>query len=127
MDDRRRGLRDGALGRRDQVIGANVVEAIAPLDAARRAPSWPEVAGWAVHPGGRAILDTVQRTLGLDDAALAPSRRVLAERGNMSSATVLHILQAQLRDRAPGEQVCAMAFGPGLTMESALLTMQEPA
>ncbi|WP_254678031.1 type III polyketide synthase [Agrococcus sp. SGAir0287] len=110
-----------------RLIGANVVEAIAPLADARRAGSWPEVAGWAVHPGGRAILDTVQRTLGLDDAALAPSRRVLAERGNMSSATVLHILQAQLRERSPGEQVCAMAFGPGLTMESALLTMQEPA
>lgn len=107
-----------------RLVGAHVVDAIAPLEHARSVASWQELAGWAVHPGGRSILDTVQRTLGIDDAGMAPSRRVLAERGNMSSATVLHVLAAQLRDRAAGEQVCAMAFGPGLTMETALLELQ---
>ncbi|GAA2176356.1 type III polyketide synthase [Agrococcus versicolor] len=107
-----------------RLIGHHVVEAIAPLEGQRDAAAWPAVAGWAIHPGGRSILDTVQRTLELDDGQLADSRAVLAERGNMSSATVLHILERQLRSRAHGEQVCAMAFGPGLTMESALLTMQ---
>lgn len=107
-----------------RLVGANVVEAIQPLSPAREAATWPDVAGWAIHPGGRAILDTVQATLELDDAQLAASRAVLAERGNMSSATVLHILERELRERRDGEQVCAMAFGPGLTMESALLTMQ---
>ncbi|MFC7431766.1 MULTISPECIES: type III polyketide synthase [unclassified Agrococcus] len=107
-----------------RLVGANVVEAIEPLMRAREAAAWPAVAGWAIHPGGRAILDTVQSTLELDDAQLDSSRAVLAERGNMSSATVLHILERELRTRRDGEQVCAMAFGPGLTMESALLTMQ---
>ena len=107
-----------------RLIGANVVDAIEPLASARSADAWPEVAGWAIHPGGRSILDIVQRTLDLEDVHLAPSRGVLAERGNMSSATVLHILERHLRERRDGEQVCAMAFGPGLTMESALLTMQ---
>lgn len=107
-----------------RLVGANVVDAIRPLERVRGADAWPDVAGWAIHPGGRAILDTVQRTLELDDGRLAASRAVLAERGNMSSATVLHILERELRERRDGEQVCAMAFGPGLTMESALLTMQ---
>ncbi|MGB4777037.1 type III polyketide synthase [Microbacterium sp.] len=93
--------------------------------------SWPEVEQWAIHPGGRAILDRVQSALGLTDEQLAPSREVLRDYGNMSSATVLFILRGLLhgdpRDSAdpPGVdagRVAAMAFGPGLTVESALLT-----
>ena len=97
--------------------------------------------GWAVHPGGRSILDRVESQVGLSEAQMAPSRRVLREYGNMSSATVLFILREHLKGRggegqdvegrggaghapAPPEarRVCAMAFGPGLTVESALLT-----
>jgi len=90
-----------------------------------------EIGRWAVHPGGRSVLDKVQDALGLDEEQMAPSRDVLREYGNMSSATVLFIL-ARLLDAAavgapgPGERetVCAMAFGPGLTVESALLTLR---
>lgn len=78
---------------------------------------------WAVHPGGRAILDRVQRALALPDGDLAPSRRVLREFGNMSSATVLFILADLLQaDLTDPEQIVAMAFGPGLTVESGLFT-----
>ena len=86
---------------------------------------------WAVHPGGRSVLDRVAQALALDDAQMAPSRAVLREFGNMSSATVLFTLGRLLDGRdtpapAPGsgERVCAMAFGPGLTVESALLTLR---
>lgn len=80
---------------------------------------------WAIHPGGRSILDRVQERLALDEAQLRPAREVLRTHGNMSSATVLFVLQRILEHEGPrsGERVAAMAFGPGLTAESALLTV----
>lgn len=79
---------------------------------------------WAVHPGGRSVLDRVESGLALDSAALAASRDVLRDYGNMSSATVLFILREILLDDAvtDGALIGALAFGPGLTVESALLT-----
>ncbi len=79
---------------------------------------------WAIHPGGRTVLDAVERALGLEPAALAASRRVLAEYGNMSSPTVVFVLKALAEAAAAGggdprdNSGCAMAFGPGLTVES---------
>ena len=82
-----------------------------------------DVDRWAVHPGGRAVLDQVQAALGLADEDLAPSRDVLRRFGNMSSSTVLFVLAELLaRPAAAPERVAALAFGPGLTVESALLT-----
>jgi predicted naringenin-chalcone synthase len=79
-----------------------------------------EIEHWAVHPGGRSILDAVERAAGLDDRALAVSRDVLRRYGNMSSATVMFVLKEILASRrAPGPG-CAIAFGPGLTAETML-------
>lgn len=72
---------------------------------------------WAVHAGGRSVLDAVEQALDLPDDALAPSRAVLRERGNMSSATLMFVLAAMLREGPAGRGV-AMAFGPGLAAES---------
>jgi predicted naringenin-chalcone synthase len=82
-----------------------------------------DVAGWAVHPGGRRILEVAQERLGLTDNAMAPSYDVLREYGNCSSATVLLVLERlrQTQPLAPGDPVVAMAFGPGLTLYAALL------
>lgn len=79
---------------------------------------------WAVHPGGRSILDRVQSGLQLEPAALRASRDVLRDYGNMSSATVMFILRTLLHDDtiAAGATIAGLAFGPGLTVESALLT-----
>jgi predicted naringenin-chalcone synthase len=77
-----------------------------------------DVGGWAVHPGGPRILDVVRDELGLDEAQLAASRRVLAEHGNCSSATVLLVLEELGDVDGP---VVAVAFGPGLTLYAALL------
>ncbi len=77
-----------------------------------------DVAGWAVHPGGPRILDVVRDELGLTEAQIGTSRRVLAEHGNCSSATVLLVLQELADVDGP---VVVMAFGPGLTLYAALL------
>jgi predicted naringenin-chalcone synthase len=71
--------------------------------------------GWAVHAGGRSILDAVSHGLGLDEEALASSRQVLHDYGNMSSATLMFALAGFL-DRQPKQGV-ALAFGPGLAAE----------
>jgi alpha-pyrone synthase len=73
---------------------------------------------WAVHPGGRSVLDAVEEALELSPAALAHSREVLRRYGNMSSATVMFVLQSILQSAKAGEVGCAMSFGPGLTAET---------
>lgn len=89
--------------------------------------SWG-VDAWAVHPGGRSVLDRVESGLGLGPQVLDASRTVLREAGNMSSATVLFILAAQLADDAVGDgsRIAGLAFGPGLTVESALFVKHMP-
>ena len=79
-----------------------------------------EVASWAVHPGGPRILEAVEETLGLSRAVMADSRAVFAECGNMSSPTVLFILERLRRRQAPRPCV-ALGFGPGLVAEAALI------
>ena len=73
---------------------------------------------WAIHPGGRTILDAVQAALDLRPAALAASRDILRRYGNMSSATVMFVLNALMRSAAKGAHGCAMSFGPGLVAET---------
>jgi predicted naringenin-chalcone synthase len=82
--------------------------------------SIPAIGSWAIHPGGPRILDAVEYALGLPTAATATSRAVLAECGNMSSPTVLFLLERLRREEAALPCV-ALGFGPGLTVEAALL------
>jgi len=127
------------------IIEKHIEGALEPL-LARLGESRPEASAdierWAIHPGGRSILDKVQDAVKLSDAQMVESRRVLRDYGNMSSATVLFVLREILHDGdaagvgsstgastsestsdiAGNERVCAMAFGPGLTVESAILT-----
>lgn len=79
-----------------------------------------DVATWAVHPGGPRVLTAVGAALGLERAASEVSREVLAECGNMSSATILFILERLRARRAPRPCV-ALAFGPGLVAEAVLI------
>ena len=78
---------------------------------------------WGIHPGGPKILDALQSRLGLTAEHLAPSRRVLQRYGNMSSPTILFVLDEIQRTAAPqpGDYGVLLAFGPGLTMEGALV------
>lgn len=81
-----------------------------------------DIGHYAVHPGGKAILDRVITALDLPADALDASRAVLREYGNMSSATILFVLKELLASTADDEKVLAIAFGPGLTVETARLT-----
>ncbi|WP_322410381.1 type III polyketide synthase [Microbacterium invictum] len=100
-----------------RIIGREIQEAVGGFLGEDRP------ATWAVHPGGRSVLDRVESGLGLPGTALETSRAVLRDFGNMSSATILFILQRVLGGGlADGERVAALAFGPGLTVEAALLT-----
>lgn len=92
-----------ALG--DPAVVAAVTEG-RPLEA---------IAAWAIHPGGKSIVDAVERGLGLPADKVAASRGVLQDYGNMSSATVLFVLERQMSER-PASGI-ALAFGPGLAME----------
>jgi len=88
-----------------------------------RAVDLSEIRSWAVHPGGPKILSTCAEALGLDPELLGDSRVVLQDHGNMSSATILFILE-RLRRRSVAGPCLALAFGPGLSAELALLDLQ---
>jgi predicted naringenin-chalcone synthase len=90
-------------------------------ELSKKAGMKPEDSAWAIHPGGRKIVDEVQVALNLTDAQVRSSREVLNECGNMSSATILFVLDRELRRAASGG-VTALGFGPGLTMEGAVIT-----
>ncbi len=77
-----------------------------------------DIALWAVHAGGRSILDAVQQAIGLPPDALRFSRGVLRDFGNMSSATLMFVLQRILDTPDARGDGIAMAFGPGLTVET---------
>ncbi|MEO6040410.1 MAG: type III polyketide synthase [Croceibacterium sp.] len=99
-------------------VPARLAEALADPEVARTVTGGhpaQAIDGWAVHPGGKSIVDAVERGLALPPGALAASREVLSAYGNMSSATVLFVLQRML-ERRPQRGV-ALAFGPGLAME----------
>ena len=121
------------------IIDEHIVGALAPLlahDPVVDGQPYRDIRHWGIHPGGRAILDKVEAKLELTEGQLIPSRETLRNYGNMSSATVLfvlkHIMDQPADDdgdaggaqagAAGGERVCAMAFGPGLTVETGLFT-----
>ena len=108
-----------------KIIGSNIRACVEPSLAASGLSS-AAVETWAVHPGGRAIIDQVQAALALRPEQVGASRQVLREYGNMSSASILFVLREILEDSSTrdGESVCAVAFGPGLTVEMALLEAQ---
>ena len=82
-----------------------------------------------MHPGGRSIVDRIEKALDLNPEQLEDSRETLRQYGNMSSVTVLFVLHRILNrvglDRK--HPICAMAFGPGLTIETALMEYQPAA
>jgi alkylresorcinol/alkylpyrone synthase len=82
-----------------------------------------QISRWVLHPGGRRIVQVMSERLGLSPADLAPTEKVLSEHGNMSSVTVLFVLDEIVRCArpAPGERGLLGAFGPGFCAEFALV------
>ena len=116
------GFRMGLSPQVPQVLERHVAGVVDEL-LARHGLEVADVAGWAVHPGGPAILEVIAERVGLEPGALDVSRSVLREYGNCSSATVMLVLDRIRRERRllDGDPVVLMAFGPGLTLYAALL------
>ena len=78
---------------------------------------------WVIHPGGRKVMDNVQEYFGMSDAQLRFSRTVLRNYGNMSSPTVMFVLDDVVRngDPQPRDLGAMIALGPGMAAEVALL------
>jgi predicted naringenin-chalcone synthase len=106
----------------DHIIGA--LEPLLSRDQSLLGLPYRDIRHWAIHPGGRSILDKVQSRLDLTDEQLPPARETLRRFGNMSSATVLFVLKYILDQPTTeaDERICSMAFGPGLTVETGLFT-----
>ncbi len=106
-----------------KIIAANVDQIVAGI-LEPHGLSQRDIGVWAVHPGGKSIVDKVQSGLGLADEQVCFSRNVLRDYGNMSSVTILFVLEQIMQQIQPehvDKPICAMSFGPGLTVESALL------
>jgi len=81
---------------------------------------------WAIHPGGKKILDAIKKQLQLNDTDLQYSYKVLAEYGNMSSPTILFVLNEIMQaEHKPNETIFSIGFGPGLSIETAVFTYAE--
>lgn len=78
---------------------------------------------WVVHPGGRKVIDNIQKHFGMSDSQLRFSRAVMRNYGNMSSPTVMFVLDEVVRtgDPQPGDWGVMIALGPGMAAETALL------
>ena len=81
-----------------------------------------EITAWVCHPGGPKVIDAIQNSLKLPDSAVELSRRSLAEVGNLSSASVLHVLEKTIgADPPPGSAGLMIGLGPGVSVELVLL------
>ena len=98
-----------------QLISTQISGFVAPIAGA-------DVSSWCVHPGGRAVLDHVEDALALGPHALASSRAVLRDVGNVSSATPLFVLERELARLREGDRGVMLGFGPGLTIEALAFT-----
>jgi predicted naringenin-chalcone synthase len=96
-----------------------VTHALAGRDLAKK-----DISHWCIHPGGKKILEAVHKSLAFTNGQLQHCYDVLKEYGNMSSPTVLFVLQKIMRLTAlqKNERVFGAAFGPGLTMETFILS-----
>lgn len=105
-----------------RLLAANVENFVDGL-LARSGLTRRDIPHWGVHPGSSKILDFIEARLGLPAGQLDPSRRVLFCYGNMSSATILFVLDEIQRTQQPhpGDYGVLLSFGPGLTMEGALV------
>jgi len=90
----------------------------------RAAVPQSNVAGWALHPGGRDVLLALQTRLGLKPEDLRWSAAVLREFGNLSSASIFFVLEAALNDSPPAGLWCLSSFGAGFSCHGALLEVE---
>ncbi|MGD9556195.1 MAG: type III polyketide synthase [Mangrovibacterium sp.] len=106
------------------LIGAHIGDVLKA--AAKKLGTDPMTsAHWAVHPGGKKILDTIRDRVAVDFKKMESSYQVLHEYGNMSSPTILFVLERIMDEAAkPGELIFVLGFGPGISMDSSLFSYE---
>lgn len=105
-----------------KIIGANIKEIIGKnLQAIDLAED--EIDLWAIHPGGKSILDKIEQGLSLSSEKTASSRKILNDYGNMSSVSIFFVLKDILDNKVSSNKILAMAFGPGLVIESGFMSL----
>jgi predicted naringenin-chalcone synthase len=111
------------LGASIQHLAGPMIEKALQQLLQRHGLSRTHIGFWVVHPGGRKVVDNVQKHFGMTDAQLRFSRTVLRNYGNMSSPTVMFVLDEVARngDPRPGDWGVMIALGPGMAAEVALL------
>lgn len=117
------GFRMGLSSRVPLVLARHLPDTVSTL-LGRHDLSIADIDTWAVHPGGRKILDVTQQALKLPTDALDASRDMLRHCGNCSSATILMILRQLHEQKRLHRDTLALAFGPGLTLYAALIRHQ---
>jgi alkylresorcinol/alkylpyrone synthase len=105
-------------------LAAGHVETVLNDTLARSQVARSDVSAWILHPGGRDVLLALREKLALSGPAVRWSEGVLREHGNMSSPSVLFVLQAALADHAPGGFWWMSSFGAGFTCHGALLEVE---
>jgi predicted naringenin-chalcone synthase len=111
------------LSQRVPVLGGRCGKQVIDSLLSQNGTSYADITHWMVHPGGEKVLDAFQRALELPAEVLLPSRKVLYDYGNMSSASVLFVLDAVLREGAPqpGDVGLLCSFGAGFSAFAALV------
>jgi predicted naringenin-chalcone synthase len=111
------------LSMRVPVVGARRGKEVIDRLLSGNGTGYRDIRHWIVHPGGEKVLDAFEQALSLPEEALAPSRKVLYDYGNMSSATVLFVLEEVLRNQAPspGDVAVIVSFGAGFSAYAGLL------
>jgi alkylresorcinol/alkylpyrone synthase len=105
-----------------ELIGGQIADLVDGF-LTRNGKTRADIKGWILHPGGARLLGKIEAELGLDKKDTQPSWDILGNVGNLSSATILFILQEWLDNRPlkPGDFAFAAAFGPGFSAEFLLL------
>jgi alkylresorcinol/alkylpyrone synthase len=122
--EQRGGMLRNILTRAVPRLAADSVEEILGLALARANLKQEDIAGWILHAGGRDVLNALEQGLDLGPNALRYSREALRQYGNLSSAFVYFVLDAALRDQAPGGWWWMSSFGAGFTCHGALLAVE---
>ena len=103
-----------------RVVKANVNKILEEL-LEKAGKTKKDIKIWAIHPGGKTILTKSQEALNLTPEDLDASYHVMKEYGNMSSATIMFVLEHILKDEEKRGLTFATSFGPGITIEASLM------
>jgi alkylresorcinol/alkylpyrone synthase len=122
--EKRNGMLRNVLAREVPAVAARHAERVLDQVLAEAEADRSELTAWILHPGGRDVLRSLRDRLGLSDEDLRWSTEVLRDFGNLSSPSVLFVLQSALRDSAPGGYWWMGSFGAGFTWHGALLEVE---